>query len=158
MAKFLFNTSLLLFGLLLLAGCVSSRMMETQNAVCQILIRDPSPIEQFIHPQAGAVLDANMCRMGEDSYVVFFNKNHDTAVAYDLDSFRNSRLEIRNYGFGTLQSSGYWSLFHTNPDGGCFESQGGLWTLNEIDEAMRKCAKERRPIRFNWPATNAIDL
>lgn len=157
MAKIFFNT-LSLFTALLLTGCVSKKSADTENAVCQILIRDSSPIEQFIHPKAGDVLNANMCRKWQDSYVVFFNKNHDTAVAYDLRSWGNSPLDIGNYGFGTLQPGGDWSLFHTNAAGGFFESQGGLGTLQEIDDAIKKCAKEKLPVRFNWPATNAIDI
>jgi hypothetical protein len=132
--------------------------MDRENAVCQILIRNSSPIEQFIHPQAGDVLYANMCRIGQNRYVVFFNKNRDTAVAYDLRSFENSRLDVVNYGFGTIEPNGDWYLFHTNAAGHFFESQGGVGTLQEIDDAMRHCAKQKMPMQFNWPATNNVDI
>jgi hypothetical protein len=152
------NNLLLLSALLLVCGCVSDKTMNTTNAVCQILVRDSTPIEQFIRPHSGDFLDAGMCRVGQETYVIFFNNSHDVAVAYDLGLFNNSRIDISNYGFGTLQSNGEWSLFHTNTAGGFFESQGGLGTLREIDEAMQKCVKEKPSVRFNWPATNAVNL
>jgi hypothetical protein len=151
------TSSLMLLSVALLSSsCVSDGTMGTTNAVCQILIGDPSPIEQFIHPQTGDVLDANMCRVGQSIYVVFFNHNHGVAVAYDLGEFSNSRLDVLNYGFGTLQPNGDWSLFHTNGTSGFFESQGGLGTLQEISDAMHQCAKERPAVRFLWPPAKTI--
>lgn len=137
---------------LLFSGCVSDGPLRTTNAVCQILIRDASPIERFIRPQPGDVLDVRMCQAGQNTYVVFFNQHHDTAVAYDLGTFKDAQLDVLNYGFGKLLANGDWSLFHTNGPVGFFESQGGLGTLREIATAMQQCAKEKPSVQFNWPS------
>jgi hypothetical protein len=146
---------MLLSLVLLFSGCTSDKQRRTTNALCQILIRDASPIEQFMHPEAGEVLHATLCQVGQNEYLVFFNHRRDTAVAYDLGTFKAAQLDVWNHGFGRLLTNGDWSLFHTNGPSGFFESQGGLATLHEIAEAMQQCAKGKPSVQFNWPSAKA---
>jgi len=140
----------MLVVLLAVSGC-KSETSEARNAVCQILITDSSPVEKFIQPKPGDVVHVNACRKEGNLYVVFLNHAHDTAVAYNVGDFRDLRLDVFNYGFGTLLSNGDWSLLHTNGQPGYFESQGGVATLQEISGAIQNCAKGKPLMQFNWP-------
>jgi hypothetical protein len=142
---------LMLALVLLVSGCTLDRS-KARNAVCQILISDVRPIEHFLRPRPGDLLDASACCIGSTMYVVFLNQSHSAGIAYDVGEFNSSTLEARNYGFGTLTQSREWSLFHTNGQSGVFfESHGGVETLREIALAMTRCSERKPLLRFNWP-------
>ena len=110
-----------------------------------ILHHNFAPVRDFMEPRPSDTIWTTTKWMDEGLYVIFYLEAKRMAVLYDLGKDPEKHHFVPgNYGYARWDSDGSWHPGYTNSVGQGFNSNGGVWTLGQIDHVMRLGRKQRK--------------